>query len=115
MSDDLNSDPAKLPALGRMFLWVDKPGSTTKIIWGLAGLCVFLFLLDFTFDSHGHFAMERVPGFFGIYGFVMFTALILLAKGLRVLIKRPEDYYGSKAIDTEEYPADQLEKVDHDA
>jgi hypothetical protein len=36
-----------------------------------------------------------------------------VAKGLRVLIKRPEDYYGNKAVDTEEYPEDQLDKREH--
>ena len=33
---------------------------------------------------------------------------------MRVLIKRDEGYYGDKAIDTEAYPEDQLQKVDHD-
>lgn len=104
-----------LPALGRMMLWVDKPGAANKIFWGLAALCVFVFLLDFTFESHGHFEVEHIPGFYGFYGFVMFTGLILAAKALRYFIKRPEDYYGDKAIDGEEYPADQLEKDQHDA
>jgi len=40
----------------------------------------------------------------------MFTALILVAKALRLLIKRPENYYGDKAVDGEEYPTDQLEQ-----
>lgn len=104
-----------LPALGRLFLWVDKPGSANKIFWALAAVCLGLFLLDFTFEAHGHFAVEAIPGAYGIYGFVMFTGLILAAKALRFFIKRPEDYYGDKAVDSEEYPADQLDKVDHDA
>lgn len=104
-----------LPTLGRMMLWVDKPGSTNKIFWGLAIACLLLFLADFTYESHGHFAVEAIPGAYGIYGFVMFTLLILAAKALRFFIKRPEDYYGDKAIDAEEYPEDQLGKVEHDA
>jgi hypothetical protein len=108
-------NPADYPFLGRMMLWVDRPGSANKIFWGLAIVCALLFLADFTYDKHGHFHMESYPGFYGIFGFVMFTALILVAKALRVLIKRPEDYYGDKAVDQEEYPEDQLDKVDHDA
>ncbi len=108
-------DPKTYPLLGRLMLWVDKPGSATRLFYGLAGLCAVLFLLDFTYEKHGHFKAEDYPGFYGVYGFVMFTGLILLAKGLRVLIKRDEGYYGDKAIDTEDYPEDQLEKVDHDA
>lgn len=107
--------PDSYPALGRMLLWVDKPGSATKIFWALAVVCGLLFLVDFTYEKHGHFDVENLPGFFGIYGFVMFTGLILAAKGLRTLIKRDEDFYGDKAVDREEYPEAGLGKVDHDA
>ena len=109
-----NDNPENYPALGRMFLWVDKPGSANKIFWGLAVFCGLLFLADFSYEKHSHFDVEHLPGFYGIYGFVMFTALILVAKTLRIFIKRPEDFYGDKAIDRETYPEDQLEKVDHD-
>lgn len=108
------TDPAKLPRLGRMLLWVDKPGSATKIFWALVVACVLLVLADFTYEKHGHFDVENLPAFFGIYGFVMFTGLILAAKGLRVLIKRREDFYGDKAVDREEYPEAGTQKVDHD-
>ena len=39
----------------------------------------------------------------------MFTALILVAKTLRLLIKRDEAYYGMKSVDNEDYPTDQLD------
>ena len=110
-----NDNPANYPILGRMMLWVDKPGSANKIFWGLAVICGLLFLADFTYDKYGHFPVELIPGFYGIYGFVTFTALILIAKVLRVFIKRPEDYYGDKAVDREDYPEDQLDKVENNA
>jgi len=47
------------------------------------------------------------------YGFIGFTGLILAAKTLRILIQRPENYYKEKAVDSEEYPEDQLERDDH--
>ena len=112
---DRKTDPSKLPALGRILLWVDKPGSANKIFWALVVVCGLLFFVDFTFEKHGHFDVENLPGFFGAYGFVMFTGLILAAKGLRVLIKREEDFYGDKAVDREKYPEAGLDKVDHDA
>ncbi len=106
---------AGFPPLGRALLWVDKPGSASKLFWALAVLCGVLFLLDFAFEHHGHFVIENWPGFFGIYGFVMFTLLILVAKALRFFIKRPEDFYCDKAIDREAYPGDQLERKRFDA
>ena len=102
------------PVLGRVLGWVDRPNSGNRIFWSLAVLCGVLFLADFTYHKHGHFAVEDMPGFYGIYGFIMFTALILVAKTLRIFIKRPEDYYGDAAVDSEQYPEVQLEKIDHD-
>jgi hypothetical protein len=115
MHSPRQDDPDTWPRLGRFYHWVDKPGSANKIFWALAVLCVFLFLLDFTYKKYGHFAVETIPGFYGIFGFVMFTALIFVAKTLRLFIKRPEEYYGDKAVDTEDYPDAGLEKVDYDA
>lgn len=103
-------DTSGFPALGRAMLWVDKPGSANKIFWGLGALCAIVFVAGFMVDMHGHFAVENFGGFYAVYGFVMFTGLILVAKALRVIIKRPEDYYGDKAIDREDYPEDQLER-----
>ena len=113
MTDTSKDDPKTYPALGRALMWVDRPGNPTKIFYALIVLCIFLFLLDFTYTKHEKVAIADLPGFYGIFGFVMFTALILAAKALRTIIKRPEDFYGDKAVDTEEYPEDQLEKVDH--
>ena len=113
MAQKPKDDPATYPALGRMMTWVDKKGSDKKIFWALALVCVVVFLLEWTYEKHPHFGVEGVNGFYAFYGFIMFTGLILVAKGLRVLIKRPEDYYGDKAVDTEEYPEDQLDIREH--
>lgn len=115
MSDNPNDNPDTYPALGRMLLWVDRPGSANRIFWGLAVFSLLLFLADFTYNKYGAFEIESLPGFFGFYGFVSFTAVILLAKALRFFIKRPEDYYGDKTIDVEDYPAAGLDKAGHDA
>ncbi len=113
MAQRPKDDPATYPVLGRMLSWVDRPGSDKKIVWVLGIACLIVFLLDFTYEKHGHFQAEYIRGFYAIYGFVMFTGLILVAKALRYFIKRPEDYYGDKAIDTEEYPTDQLDIREH--
>ena len=109
---DLNKSNAtsKFSPLGKTLSWFTKTKHANKIFLGLALLCFVLFLADFTYNKHGHFHIEEIPGFYGAYGFFMFTALILVAKALRILIKRPENYYGDKAVDGEDYPADQLEQ-----
>lgn len=107
-------DPRRYPALGRLIGRIVGREHSARIPILIAAACAALFLQDFTFEKHGHFPIEEVPGFYGIYGFVMFTALIFLSAGLRRLVKRPEDYYGDKAVDREDYPEDQLGKADHD-
>ena len=109
---DLNrsNETSKFSPLGKTLSWFTKTKNANKIFLGLALLCFALFLADFTYHKHGHFHIEEIPGFYGAYGFFMFTALILVAKALRLFIKRPEDYYGNKAIDTEDFPTDQLEQ-----
>ena len=96
--------------LGKTLCWFTKTENANKIFLVLSVFCLALFLADFTYHKHGHFPIEEIPGFYGAYGFFMFTALIFFAKALRLLIKRPENYYGDKAVDHEDYPADQLEQ-----
>ena len=105
--------PENLPALGRFLAWFTKVKNSKYIIGALVVICIALFLADFTYKKYGHFEVETYKGFYGAYGFVMFTGLILLAKTLRYFIQKPEDYYGDKAIDREEYPEEQLEKLGH--
>ena len=114
MAKKSKDDPKNLSALGRTLLWVDKPGSVTKLILFLVAICAIAALADLTYTKHGHFAEEEVDGFFGFFGFVAFTMVILGARGLRVLVGVAEDYYGDKAVDAEDsYPADQIEIKDH--
>jgi hypothetical protein len=115
MARKRKDDPEKFPPLGRKLLWLERPGSVAKVVTTLVLVCAFLVLSDFFYEKHGHYAEEEVPGFYAMYGFVMFTLLVLAARGLRVLVGVREDYYGNKAIDHEEsYPHDQIEIKDYD-
>ena len=108
-----DKNPENYPALGRWMMWVEKPGSLKKIIRALIAVCVLCILLNFTYSGKGHYSAESIPGFYALYGFVAFTFIIFVAKFLRTIIMRPEDYYGKKAIDTEEWPEAELERKDH--
>jgi heme A synthase len=73
--------------------WLDDPANVTRIVWTLVGVCVLLFVASFFYESHGVFAVEHVFGFYALFGFAAYVALIFLAKGLRTVLLRPEDYY----------------------
>ena len=107
---------SRLPRLGRAFLWGGREGEIRSgSSWQSRSSAPGLVVMNFVKSPYGHFDMEYLPGFYGIAGFTMFTAIIVAARGLRSLIGRPEDYYADRAIDREEYPEDELDRVDHDA
>lgn len=52
-----------------------------------------LLVLDLFIPKHGHFTWENAPSFYAVYGFIACVSLIFVAKLLRLLVKRREDYY----------------------
>lgn len=115
MNDKIQDNPETYPALGRLFTWVDRPGNLKKIVYGLYILCAGLFAADFLYHKHTYLAIENIPGFYALYGFFMCAALVVCAKGMRVFLKRPEDYYAPKDVESEPFPEDQIDRGDHDA
>jgi len=73
--------------------WLDDPRNVNKIVYGLYAVCAVLVLADFGYHKHTHFPIEGLPGFYGFFGLLAFTGLVLSAKGLRIILKRREDYY----------------------
>ena len=78
--------------------WLDDPRNVRKLLRVFFVLCAGLFLVDFLeyvglFHKEIHFGIQKVPGFFGIYGFVGCVLLVIIAKAMRVFLMRPEDYY----------------------
>lgn len=71
------------------------------ILTGLYVLCAVLFLLDFVIDRHPEVPGEELFGFHALAGFIAFTLIVLGAKALRSFIKRDEDYYGDKSVNSE--------------
>jgi len=73
--------------------WLRRP-STIRILWraGLALLAVTA-LLDLVIEPHPHFGIDGTFGFYSWYGLLTCVAMVLVAKGLGILLKRPDDYY----------------------
>jgi hypothetical protein len=84
---------------------LDDPSVVKKIINGFFIVCVLLLFLDAIFlppfgIAHRHlsfeegvFQWETVSGFYCVYGLVACVLLVLVAKQLRKLLMRNEDYY----------------------
>jgi hypothetical protein len=73
--------------------WLDDPAHVTLIYRALIATCLVLVGIGVLVATTGHFWWEGWVGFYGVYGFVSCVTLVLIAKGLRRILKRPEDYY----------------------
>jgi len=73
--------------------WLDRKENVTKVYWGVWGLCALLLLVEPLVHKHVDFTFENWFGFHGWFGFVACVGLVLAAKLLRLVVKRPEDYY----------------------
>jgi hypothetical protein len=71
------------------------PGVATLLKW-FGAACVALFVADFFIERKTHAPKEGIPGFYPVYGFVGCVLLVLIAKELRKVVMRDEDYYDGK-------------------
>ncbi len=71
----------------------DNPRNVKRLIRVLFALCAVLLLMDIVHHRHMIHPWEQLWGFYGIFGFVACVALVLIAKKLRKVLMRPEDYY----------------------
>ena len=71
----------------------DKPENVRRLLWLLYLSCALLLVADLFVHRHVDHAWESLWGFYALFGFVACVLLVLLAKQLRKLLMRPEDYY----------------------
>ena len=83
--------PNKKPAIP------DYPDAGKRFRTGFYLSLVVLLALDlaayFLVPRHGHFPWEEVPFFNAAYGFTACVGLIFIARILRRIVRRREDYY----------------------
>jgi hypothetical protein len=71
----------------------DNPRNVRLVVRILVTCCAILFGLDFVVHRHVEHPWESFPGFYAIYGFVACVILVMLARELRKVVMRDEDYY----------------------
>ena len=78
---------------GREITWLDSEKNRRRVRTYFYAALVALLIVDGVIPKHGYFPWEGVWGFFAAYGFIGCVSLIFIAKLLRRLVKRREDYY----------------------
>jgi hypothetical protein len=75
----------------------DRPSNVRRLLRTLYGVCALLFAVEFLYHRHAQHPWDGWSGFYAGYGFAGCVLLVLIAKGLRRFLRRPEDYYGDGA------------------
>ena len=81
----------------------DKPKNVRLVMRGFYFGCAVVVILDIVNLvqhltgahelRHAEHPLENLPEFYVLYGFVGVALLVLISKGLRKILMRPEDYY----------------------
>ena len=106
---EIKDTPEKYPWLSRKLLFLDDKKNVVRVVYTVYGVCAFLFVLDFLYTKKTYLAAENISGFYAIYGFVMCALLVISAKMMRVFLKRDEDYYAPRDVESEDHPEADLD------
>lgn len=87
------SDKRRSLPLGEKSYWLDRPSNVDKLVYGFYVVCALFLVADILVHKHGPFEIEHIFGFYAVFGFVACVVLVLIAKALRRVLMRPEDYY----------------------
>lgn len=77
--------------------WLYRPENRKKLWWGFALVLVATVLAQLAYPLHGHFGFDEWFGFNALFGFASCAAMVVLAKALGFLLKRPDTYYDDDA------------------
>ena len=67
---------------------------TIRNLWIVGVVIVVLSVAaGFFVPFKGHFNLDGLFGFFAVYGFAACVVMVLAAKALGALLKRPDEYY----------------------
>ena len=85
-----------------------QPKTIQWILRVFYGLCVILIALDFIIHRHTETPIEKIPGFYVLYGFIACVILVLISNQMRKFVMRGEHYYEmegyeAKSDDTKSY------------
>lgn len=71
----------------------DNPRNVKRVIHGLYAICAISLAAEFFVYRHVDHPWESLFGFYSLYGFVACVILVLVAKEMRKILMRKEDYY----------------------
>ncbi|MEE4303850.1 MAG: hypothetical protein V2J19_06805 [Wenzhouxiangella sp.] len=88
--------------------WLVRP-KTIRLLWWIFGVILALTVAgQFFVHFHAYFGVDGWFGFYAVYGFLTCVGMVVGAKLLGFVLKRPDDYYFRE---TELAPSQLTDKV----
>jgi hypothetical protein len=76
--------------------WLDEPRNVKRLWRGFLVVLALTVLAELMVHLHPHFEIESVFGFHAWFGLMACAAMIVVAKALALLLKRPDTYYSKR-------------------
>ena len=76
--------------------WLDEPRNVKRLWRGFLVVLAVTVGAELLVHLHPHFDIESVFGFHAWFGFIACAAMIVVAKALALVLKRPDTYYGKR-------------------
>ena len=73
--------------------WLVRPASIRKLWYGFSTVLVVVVLAQVVIPVKGYFGVDGWFGFGAMYGFGACLLMVLVAKVLGVVLKRPQEYF----------------------
>lgn len=88
----MSEHEVQIPADETQHVW-DDPKNVDRFVNGFYVCCVVLVLLEVVIHRHEYHPWESLPAFHALYGFGACWILVVIAKQMRKVLMRDEDYY----------------------
>ena len=75
--------------------WLVRKSTIRRLWWVFAAILALTVLLQLVIYVKGYFGVDGWFGFGAAYGFAACCAMVFVAKGLGIFLKRSEDYYSA--------------------
>ncbi len=82
--------------------WLVRPKTIRLLWWVFSVILAGTVTLQLVIKVKGYFGIDGWFGFGAAFGFLACLAMVLVAKALGVVLKRPEDYYGTEGDEPRE-------------
>ncbi len=76
--------------------WLDQPRNVKRLWRGFLFVLMLTVAAELLLDLHPHFEIDAIFGFSAWFGFMACAAMIVVAKALALVLKRPDSYYGRR-------------------